>query len=347
MKGDLDTIILKALQKSPERRYNSVEQFSEDLRRHLFGLPISARPDTFQYRLSKFIERNKVGVAAAVLIFLSLITGISVASWQAYQAEKQRLLAEKRFAEVRTITNNFVYKYTDEIPALPSSMQIRQKLLQDGGDYLNRLAVSTDDFILQKELALAYVKLGNLQGKPTTTSLGDTVGAIESYEKAIRLLENLYQNTTGELREMFAIELLKTYRQIGLTFSRANQDREKRKTHFDELGAKDAKNLEAITYKIDILLQLIETQTKSNQLEKALITSNQTDELWQKSTIETEYNNNQLGKILLKRGVVLKKLSRLPAAKENLQKSLEIMKKSNSEENQLLAQIVERELQNV
>lgn len=115
MKGDLDTIILKALQKSPERRYNSVEQFSEDLRRHQFGLPITARPDTFQYRLSKFIERNKVGIAAAVLVFLSLITGTGVASWQAYRAEKQRLLAEKRFAEVRTIANNFVYKYTDEI----------------------------------------------------------------------------------------------------------------------------------------------------------------------------------------------------------------------------------------
>lgn len=115
--------------------------------------------------------------------------------------------------------------------------------------------------------------------------------------------------------------------------------------YFDEVIAKDAQNLEAVTYKIDVLLQLIETQNKSDDLEKALNTSRQAEELWQKSKLETEYNNNQLGKILLKRSIVLKKLSRLSAAKENLQRSLEIMKKSESEENQLLVRIVEKQLQ--
>src|ERR1044072_9108606 len=65
LKGDLDNIVLKALKKEPDRRYESVEQFSEDIRRYLAELPVSARPDTFSYRASKFVKRNRVGVVAA------------------------------------------------------------------------------------------------------------------------------------------------------------------------------------------------------------------------------------------------------------------------------------------
>jgi serine/threonine protein kinase len=233
LKGDLDTIILKSLQKEPTRRYQSVEQLSEDLRRHLVGLPITARPDTFGYRFSKFVERNKIAVAAGALVFLSLLGGIGVALWQAYRAEKQRLLAEKRFAEVRTIANDFVYKYTDEISALPNSLKVREQLLQDGSNYLDNLTADAGgDFALQFELAQAYKKLGDLKGKPHSSSLGDTKGAIESYEKAIKLLENVYQKTTGEQKEVAAVALIGIYRQTATTLSRANEEKEKRTRYF-------------------------------------------------------------------------------------------------------------------
>lgn len=192
LKGDLDTIVIKSLQKPPERRYNSVEQFSEDLRRHLVGLPITARPDTFQYRLSKFVERNKVGVAAASLVFLSLLVGIGVASWQAYRAEKQRALAEKRFAEVRTIANNVVFKYHDEIEKLNGSTAVREMLVKDATVYLDNLAADTEnDAGLERELGLAYLKLGDVQGKIYSANVGNTAGALESYQKSINLLEKV------------------------------------------------------------------------------------------------------------------------------------------------------------
>src|SRR6185295_12308096 len=60
--GDLDNILLKALRKTPERRYASVQEFSEDLRRHLEGLPVLVRSDSLSYRTSKFITRHKAGV---------------------------------------------------------------------------------------------------------------------------------------------------------------------------------------------------------------------------------------------------------------------------------------------
>jgi len=77
LRGDLDNIVLMAMRKEPHRRYSSVEQFAEDIRRHLDGLPVIARKDTFSYRASKFIRRNKVGVAAAAAICLTLVAGIA------------------------------------------------------------------------------------------------------------------------------------------------------------------------------------------------------------------------------------------------------------------------------
>ena len=64
LKGDLDNILLKAMRKEPQRRYASVEQFSEDLHRHLANLPVSAHEDSFRYRTEKFVRRNIVAVAA-------------------------------------------------------------------------------------------------------------------------------------------------------------------------------------------------------------------------------------------------------------------------------------------
>ena len=200
LKGDLDTIILKALQKEPARRYQSVEQVSEDLRRHLVGLPISARPDTFQYRFSKFVERNRIGVAAACLVFLSLLAGISAASWQTYRAEKQKILAEKRFAEVRTIANKVVFKYHDEIEKLNGSTTVREMLVQDATDYLDNLAKDAEeDADLEHELALAYLKLGDVQGKLYAANTGNTAGALASCQKAINLLEKVVTAKPNEI----------------------------------------------------------------------------------------------------------------------------------------------------
>ena len=75
LRGDLDNILLMALRKDPDRRYGSVEQFSEDIRRHLEGLPVIARADTLRYRTSKFISRHRAASIAS-LVSLTLITGI-------------------------------------------------------------------------------------------------------------------------------------------------------------------------------------------------------------------------------------------------------------------------------
>ena len=87
--GDLDTIVLKALHKDPARRYPSAEALLDDLRRHLAGLPVRARPDTLGYRARKFIQRHRVGVAAGVALVLSLMAGFAGTLWQTQLATRE------------------------------------------------------------------------------------------------------------------------------------------------------------------------------------------------------------------------------------------------------------------
>jgi len=97
LKGDIDNIILKSLRKEPERRYKTVEQFSADIWRFIDGLPILARPATISYQASKFFKRNKIAVIAGILIFFSLIAGITVAIRQTGIAREQaRVAAESQ-----------------------------------------------------------------------------------------------------------------------------------------------------------------------------------------------------------------------------------------------------------
>ena len=84
--GDLDNIVLKSLHKEPRRRYASVEQLSEDIRRYIEGLPVGARPDTLLYRAGKFVKRNRVPVGAAALLLLSLCGGLAATLWEAHIA---------------------------------------------------------------------------------------------------------------------------------------------------------------------------------------------------------------------------------------------------------------------
>ncbi|MBN1569371.1 MAG: tetratricopeptide repeat protein [Acidobacteria bacterium] len=101
LRGDLDNIVIKAMHKEPGRRYVSVEQFAADIRRHLDGLPVLARPATLGYRTAKFLRRNKAAVLAVALIFLSLAGGI-LAAWRGAmiaRVERDRARQEARKSE--------------------------------------------------------------------------------------------------------------------------------------------------------------------------------------------------------------------------------------------------------
>jgi eukaryotic-like serine/threonine-protein kinase len=99
LRGDLDTIILKALKKNPAERYASADAFDQDLRRHLAGEPVLARADGWGYRAGKFLRRHRLGVGLTALVIVSLGVSVAAASWQARQAhlEARRAEAVKEF----------------------------------------------------------------------------------------------------------------------------------------------------------------------------------------------------------------------------------------------------------
>ena len=94
LRGDLDTIVAKALKKNPQERYVSVSALADDLRRYLDQRPIRARPDTLAYRAAKFVRRNRGSVALAGLLLLALASGVAATVVQARRATRQAALAE-------------------------------------------------------------------------------------------------------------------------------------------------------------------------------------------------------------------------------------------------------------
>ena len=186
LKGDLDRITLKALRKEPARRYGSVEQLSDDLRRYLDGLPVSAQGDALGYRAGKFVRRNAIPVAAVVAVFVTLVVGIVMTM----RAEAR---ARKQFNEVRRLAHEVLFDYHDAIAGLPGSTPVREKLVEDALGYLDGLSRQAQDQGLEREIALAYVKVADVQGNTYNPNLGDTTGALESARKAVAHAEPLYE----------------------------------------------------------------------------------------------------------------------------------------------------------
>ena len=196
---DLDNIVLKALRKEPSRRYASVEQFAEDIERHLEGLPVRARADTFTYRSRKFVRRNKAGLAAAVGVALSLVGGLTATTWQWRVAQVERARAEaeggrakRRFEDLRRLTHSLMFEMHDAVSNLEGSTAARQLLARRTLEYLDGLArEASDDATLRTELVIAYINLGNVQGNPFYPNIGDAAGALESYRKAQTIAASL------------------------------------------------------------------------------------------------------------------------------------------------------------
>ena len=222
LRGDLDNVVLKAISKEPERRYQSVEQLSADVQRHLDGLPVSARKDTFTYRVTKFVGRNRTAVAIAALLILSLGIGVFATVWQANKARVAQQRAERRFNDVRKLANAVLFDYHDAIRNLPGSTPVRERLLKDALAYLDSLAgEAADDPGLQRELAIAYDRVGDVLGEPYSANLGDRSGAMNSYLKAMRIREALLATDPKDLKNLR--DLAESHKKIGWQLTGTNE----------------------------------------------------------------------------------------------------------------------------
>ncbi|MEZ5559744.1 MAG: protein kinase [Pseudomonadales bacterium] len=199
--GDLDNIALRALHPDPARRYASVGQLDEDLARYVAGMPVTAAPDSLTYRAGKFVSRHAAAVVVAVSLTVALMGAVVVSTWQSYRAAQserlatqQRARAEQRFADVRRLAHTLIFDYHDAIADLPGSTAVRMRLVSDALAYLDGLAAeAAGEPELQRELAAAYERVGDVQGGALFANLGDTASAIASQRKALAIRQALTQ----------------------------------------------------------------------------------------------------------------------------------------------------------
>ena len=182
---DVNAILRKALHTDPRRRYRSADDLSSDIQRYLDGKPVLAVPDSFGYRTAKFLRRRWIPVLAASAIVLALTVGAGVAIWQGKRAER-------RFAEVRQLSNKFLFEFEDSIHNVAGATKARELVVKTAHQYLDRLAAEAGpDKDLTRELADAYRKLGDVQGNPLESNAGDAKAALASYRKSLALRDSL------------------------------------------------------------------------------------------------------------------------------------------------------------
>ena len=202
--GDLDNIVLMAIRKDPARRYRSAEHLSEDIRRHLDGMPVRARPDTIAYRAGKFMRRNVWPIAAGFLIASSLIAGTVV-------SVRQARAARNRFDQLRGFARTMLVDLHGQLADIPGTSRARQALTEHVSDYLKKIVANNaeDDEELATEIAATYLRLSELQGT--------TPDALGSLDMGRKLLER--KRARGSAAPADLLMLARLRLRMGNTFS--------------------------------------------------------------------------------------------------------------------------------
>ncbi len=215
--GDIDTIVLMAMRKEPWRRYQSAEQLSDDLDKHLHGLPVIARRDTMGYRSSKFVSRHRVGVAvtvviAGILVSLALFStrmaqiatqgrDDAIAARAEVESQKaatvvSRARAAKLAEDVQGFVSTVLLNVDKAVRKLDGSLAVRHLIVDAAMGSLEDLVedMGEDDPRLRSTLANWYDVVGDLKGGIRSESLGDTDGARENYTAAFEIRKELADN---------------------------------------------------------------------------------------------------------------------------------------------------------
>jgi serine/threonine protein kinase len=238
LRGDLDNIVLMALRKEPEKRYSSVEQFAEDIRRWLANLPVHASKGTVTYRMAKFVSRHKTGVMASTVVALTLFVGVfmtlreahiarqqaAIAREQAAIAQAERAKAQRRFDDVRKLANSLIFEVHDSIANLPGSTPARKLIMDRAVEYLDSLAKeSAGDSTLQRDLGWAYQRIGQVQGDPNQGNVGETDAMLTSINKAAALFEEVAKSNPNSLIDQ--LDAAFGHRMLGTVSSAAGERR--------------------------------------------------------------------------------------------------------------------------
>ena len=180
LKGELDWIVMKALEKDRNRRYDTASKIAEDVQHYLNDEPVEACPPSTVYRIGKFTRRNKSWLSTAAAVLLTLLGGLTVSTIliarerdaaeaaahreaiAGEEADGQRARAEANLRESREAVDRLFTRAADGLANTPHMTEVRRALLEDAIEFYERFVrLRSDDPEIRQELVLAYHRLGN------------------------------------------------------------------------------------------------------------------------------------------------------------------------------------------
>jgi non-specific serine/threonine protein kinase/serine/threonine-protein kinase len=209
--GDLDAILLRALETSPADRYPTMSAFADDVERYLRNQPVSAHAPGRLYRLRKFWMRNRVAVSAgalaSVVLMVSavLVVRSNLAERQARRtADEQRAVAQRRLNDVRGIAHSYIFDLDPQLQEIPGAVKVRAFALQNGLKYLEAMSRESieDDDSLAGEIGMGYIRIGTVQANDAMPSLNDHAGARDSMNKGLAIEQQLVAKHPNDLKQL-------------------------------------------------------------------------------------------------------------------------------------------------
>ncbi|WP_305097195.1 serine/threonine-protein kinase [Croceibacterium aestuarii] len=223
---ELDAIAAKASDEDSEQRYSSVSEMIDEIENYRAGLPVVTFADTPGYRLRKFMTREKALVGAAGAILLAIVGALLVTGIAYSRAEASRVVAEKRFTELRDLAHFQIFDLYDELDHVIGNTAARLALAERSQAYLVSLAESrSQDADLQLETAEGFLKLAKIQGIPAHPNFGEPEAASRNLDRAEALFGPL--SKVGSARADIGLARLYAYRALLLAHGESKPDESK------------------------------------------------------------------------------------------------------------------------
>ncbi len=204
---ELQAIIAKATNPTPQDRYQTVNMLMSDIAYSQKGFPVSALPVSSLQRFGKFMSRHKVGTGLAFIALTGLVSAFILTTIQYQRAEAARIEATQRFSETRELTGFLLNDLGDDLNALPGTLPIYRKVTEVSSEYLSILAAAAEaDPELELDYAKGAMQLARLLTQSGGPNLGEPEEGIRNLDISIEILTRLAaaEGASIEVRKLLA-----------------------------------------------------------------------------------------------------------------------------------------------
>ncbi len=271
---DLETIVLKAIAKSREERYNTAQDLADDLRRFLDGMPTLARRATLAGRLAKWGRRHRRAVRVSAAVAAMMVVGLIVATAMIAReqgrtkaaldkSQENVAKAETYFRQARQVVDRFGVRHSEQLAALPGAERLRQGMLNDTLSYYQEFIRQADeDSSLRGDLATTYFKVGAIREQ-----LGGMRQAVAAYQKAAALFQQLAAEQPAEGQYLAKVAVC--YNNLGWVLSQMRNTAQARRAYQEATAIQErlvAEHADSAAFRSDLALAygnwgLLEQQT--------------------------------------------------------------------------------------